>query len=123
GRWGGRGRGAVDSRTFRRRERREEFQMYGESELRREGGAEGRAAAVARSRRQWLAAVCAGLQICSRRDLGVHVAVESGMQTTDRFDLCGQDLLAQKTALLRQRNPKLPDVAQSLATYRINSDP
>jgi hypothetical protein len=45
------------------------------------------------------------------------------MQTADRFDLCGQDLLAQKAALLRQRDPKLPDVAERLATYRINRDP
>src|SRR5262249_52062638 len=72
---------------------------------------------------QWLAAVCARLQICPQRDLRVHVAVEPGMQTTDRFDLCGQDLLAQKTALVRQHNPILPDVAQRLATYRINRDP
>src|SRR5258707_478541 len=45
------------------------------------------------------------------------------MQTADRFDLCGQDFLAQKATLLRQRDPKLPDVAQRLATYRINRDP
>jgi len=48
----------------------------------------------------------------------VDGAVELGMKTADRFDLCGQDLLAQKTALLCQRNPEFPDVAQSLATYR-----
>jgi hypothetical protein len=47
--------------------------------------------------------------------LGVHVAVELGMQAADRFNLCCQGILAQKPALLRQRNPKFPDIAEGLA--------
>ena len=73
---------------------------------------------IARSRLP--AQACRSVPQCG---LGVDGAVELGMKTADRFDLCGQDLLAQKTALLRQRNPEFPDVAQSLATYRINGDP
>src|SRR5262249_61933432 len=53
-------RAAVDSRSFRRLAHRAEIQMYSRSEFPRDGGL-GRRAAVARSRGQWLAAVCARL--------------------------------------------------------------
>jgi len=43
----------------------------------------------------------------------VRVAVESGLEAANRFDLGGQSLVAEKPALLRERNPELSDVAQS----------
>jgi len=38
----------------------------------------------------------------------VRVAVESGLESTNRFDLRGYSLVAEKPALLRERNPELP---------------
>src|SRR5262245_60063943 len=45
------------------------------------------------------------------------------MQPADRFDLCGQGILAQKPALLRQRDPEFPDIAEALAVDWIYGDP
>src|SRR5262249_27112901 len=53
----------------------------------------------------------------------VRVAVESGLETANRFDLGGESLVAEKPALLRKRNPELPDVPQSSTMYRTNRDP
>jgi hypothetical protein len=54
-----------------------------------------------------------------QRILGVRVAVEFGVQAANRFNLGGQGLVTQKSALMRERNPELPDVAQRLAIYRV----
>jgi len=43
----------------------------------------------------------------------VRVVVEFGLEAANRFDLGGQSLVAEKPALLRERNPELSDVAQS----------
>ena len=40
--------------------------------------------------------------------LSVVVAVERGVEVADHFDLCGKILLAQKRALIGQRNPEFP---------------
>src|SRR4029453_11549785 len=45
------------------------------------------------------------------------------MQAADRLDLGGQGVVAEKPALLHERNPELSDVAQRLAAYGIKSDP
>ena len=42
----------------------------------------------------------------------VRVAVESGLKSANRFDLRGESFIAEKPALLRERNPELSDVAQ-----------
>ena len=36
----------------------------------------------------------------------VRVAVESGLESANRFDLRGESLVAEKPALLRERNPE-----------------
>ena len=36
----------------------------------------------------------------------VRVAVDSGLEAANRFDLAGQSLVAEKPALLRERNPE-----------------
>ena len=53
----------------------------------------------------------------------VRVAVESGLESANRFDLGGQSLVAEKPALLRERDPELSDVAQSFTMDWINRDP
>src|SRR5262245_45456087 len=69
---------------------------------------------------------CPQAQICGldcRRILDVRVAVEFGVEAANCFDLGGQGLVTQKSALMRERNPELPDVAQRFAMYWINRDP
>jgi len=53
----------------------------------------------------------------------VRVAVESGLESANRFDLGGQSLVAEKPALLRERDPELSDVAQTFTMDWINRDP
>src|SRR5262249_32967473 len=65
----------------------------------------------------------AEVSVDCQRILGVRVAVEFGVQASYRFNLGGQGLVTQKSALMRERNPELPNVAQRLAIYRVNRDP
>src|SRR5262245_31314213 len=56
-------------------------------------------------------------QICGldcQRILGARVAVEFGVEAANRFDLGGQGLVTQKSALMRERNPEL--VGASIAS-------